>query len=304
MKDFNIYQNEFFALYLNGDLDGALHKAEEIEGVYPDRLGKTLYWKACIHSSKGRTREAISALKKMRDHGFWVDSRSLEIDDDFDTIRETDEFKEITGTFSTMQKDAQMNSKPLTLEYLPEGIDRKLLPEIALLHWRTGNAKEFAEHWMSAVDKKLASILSIQSSQMAGPDMYCWDDFDLAMDESEKEFKAHVGNGETAIIAGASQGAYVALRLLAEGKVKAGKLILVVPALKETEILEAELEKAPFKWKTYIIGGQEDKFFSHAEKAFEMLKKSGMECDLRIYTDMGHTFPDDFPEVLEGMLKD
>ncbi len=304
MKDFNVYQNEFFALYLNGDLDGALHKAEEIEGIYPERLKRTLYWKACIHSANGRTDEAIKTLRKMRDHGFWVDSRTLEIDDDFDRIRETDEFREIAGTFSTMQRDAQRNSKPLTLEFLPDGLDRRSVPTMVLFHWRGGNAKEFADLWMSAVDKKMAGIVSLQSSQVMGPEMYCWDDLDTAMEEGENEFKAHVENEETAIVGCASQGAYVALRLLAEGSVKARKLILVVPALKETEILEDELAKTPFKWKTYIIGGQEDKLFPHAEKTFEMLKQSGMECDLRIYADMGHTFPNDFPEVLEGFLKD
>ncbi|AKI98003.1 hypothetical protein IX53_09395 [Kosmotoga pacifica] len=65
------------------------------------------------------------------------------------------------------------------------------------------------------------------------------------------------------------------------------------------------IENGKGDFKIYmIIGGKDRYFFKNANSVKEMLAENNIPCAIKIYPDMGHTFPDDFDEVLLDILNE
>ena len=306
-KKFWVYQNEFFDLYLAGKVAEALELIDEIESNYPNKASKTKYWKACIYSLKNKKKMAIKALKELENMGYWISPEMLQRDKDLENIRKEPEYIEILNIFKQRQADVARLSAPLRVELNPPvDISSDRLPLIVALHWRMGNAEDFSTFWKGAVENGKAKLLTLQSSQQAGTEMFCWDDVEIAKKEVKTQVQEYLSNNSSEIsqliLGGASQGAGLAFELALEGGLEPEKLILVVPVFRDMDYIKELIKNNMNNFKVYLIAGEKDMLLKKAKTVKELLVESNISCMMKIYPGMGHTFPEDFNEVLLNIL--
>ena len=305
---FEELQTQMFDLFYARDLAGAFAVAESASRLYPDRLPKTAYWKACILSLMGRAEEAVSALAQGLAEGAWWSPIMLNRDPDLEAARTLPQMAEVLAETDRRWQAAQVRSKPQTFildprdrTAAPAGHDGALPPLMLALHWYTGTGPEFIEHFRSAADDLGFLLASAQSSQMCAKDQYCWDD----QAEGEAEVSgalaslraSHRFDADRVILAGASQGGRLAIAMSLA--LPLCGFIAVVPAVRGVEEFAAHVESAAERGvKGYIIAGEKDYFLAGTEKLQRFLDSNGVSCRIEVVEGMAHTFPKDFPERL------
>lgn len=305
---FEELQTQMFDLFYARDLAGAFAVAESASRLYPDRLPKTAYWKACILSLMGRAEEAVSALAQGLAEGAWWSPIMLNRDPDLEAARTLPQMAEVLAETDRRWRAAQVRSKPQTFildprdrTAAPTGHDGELPPLMLALHWYTGTGPEFIERFRSAADDLGFLLASAQSSQMCAKDQYCWDD----QAEGEAEVSgalaslraSHRFDADRVILAGASQGGRLAIAMSLA--LPLCGFIAVVPAVRGVEEFAAHVESAAERGvKGYIITGEKDYFLAGTEKLQRFLDSNGVSCRIEVVEGMAHTFPKDFPERL------
>lgn len=305
---FEELQTQMFDLFYARDLAGAFAVAESASRLYPDRLPKTAYWKACILSLMGRAEEAVSALAQGLAEGAWWSPIMLNRDPDLEAARTLPQMAEVLAETDRRWQAAQVRSKPQTFildprdrTAAPAGHDGALPPLMLALHWYTGTGPEFIERFRSAADDLGFLLASAQSSQMCAKDQYCWDD----QAEGEAEVSgalaslraSHRFDADRVILAGASQGGRLAIAMSLA--LPLCGFIAVVPAVRGVEEFAAHVESAAERGvKGYIITGEKDYFLAGTEKLQRFLDSNGVSCRIEVVEGMAHTFPKDFPERL------
>lgn len=305
---FEELQTQMFDLFYARDLAGAFAVAESASRLYPDRLPKTAYWKACILSLMGRAEEAVSALAQGLAEGAWWSPIMLNRDPDLEAARTLPQMAEVLAETDRRWQAAQVRSKPQTFildprdrTAAPAGHDGALPPLMLALHWYTGTGPEFIERFRSAADDLGFLLASAQSSQMCAKDQYCWDD----QAEGEAEVSgalaslraSHLFDADRVILAGASQGGRLAIAMSLA--LPLCGFIAVVPAVRGVEEFAAHVESAAERGvKGYIIAGEKDYFLAGTEKLQRFLDSNGVSCRIEVVEGMAHTFPKDFPERL------
>ena len=305
---FEELQTQMFDLFYARDLAGAFAVAESASRLYPDRLPKTAYWKACILSLMGRAEEAVSALAQGLAEGAWWSPIMLNRDPDLEAARTLPQMAEVLAETDRRWRAAQVHSKPQTFildprdrTAAPTGHDGALPPLMLALHWYTGTGPEFIERFRSAADDLGFLLASAQSSQMCAKDQYCWDD----QAEGEAEVSgalaslraSHRFDADRVILAGASQGGRLAIAMSLA--LPLCGFIAVVPAVRGVEEFAAHVESAAERGvKGYIIAGEKDYFLAGTEKLQRFLDSNGVSCRIEVVEGMAHTFPKDFPERL------
>ena len=305
---FEELQTQMFDLFYARDLAGAFAVAESASRLYPDRLPKTAYWKACILSLMGRAEEAVSALAQGLAEGAWWSPIMLNRDPDLEAARTLPQMAEVLAETDRRWQAAQVRSKPQTFildprdrTAAPAGHDGALPPLMLALHWYTGTGPEFIERFRSAADDLGFLLASAQSSQMCAKDQYCWDD----RAEGEAEVSgvlaslrgSHRFDADRVILAGASQGGRLAIAMSLA--LPLCGFIAVVPAVRGVEEFAAHVESAAERGvKGYIITGEKDYFLAGTEKLQRFLDSNGVSCRIEVVEGMAHTFPKDFPERL------
>jgi predicted esterase len=102
------------------------------------------------------------------------------------------------------------------------------------------------------------------------------------------------------VIAGFSQGAWVALNLALSGDlIQAGSVVMVAPFAGSAENLEPGWRRL----KVSILTGQEDVYRRGVEGLAEELRRRGHHVGLEVIAGLGHAYPADFESRLPGVLR-
>lgn len=302
-KNFYGYQKEFFELYFQNKIEAALKKAEEIDEIYPDKAYKTKYWKACLYGILKNDEKALSALEELRDSGQWFSPQLLSKEEDLKRLWYNQKFEEILDVFTERKIKALEESAPVKLEFIPAEPSEKF---IVALHWRMGNAEEFSRYWKNSAKKLNMRLMALQSSQVLGTEMYCWDNMDLGKKEVKNEISVYIEERDLSesnmILAGASQGARLAFELVIEKKLNPYMLLLVVPAFRNVEGYSKSIKDLPDNLLVRMVTGGKDQFHKDVIAINEMMKKNDIDSRLKILKNMGHTFPEDFGSYLRKIL--
>ncbi len=231
----------------------------------------------------------------------------MKTDPDLDSIRDSNFFREALCESALKEAEEAKRSVPVTVELPIQTDSQSSQRVIVALHWRFGDASSFVQLWADPAKKGLARVLAIQSSQIAGPGQFCWDNIEVAKREVTGElyryFNGSIPSGSALLLGGASQGARLALEMTLEGYLRPGKLVLVVPAVRDPERLFASTHAVPEALDVLIIAGAEDPLTPHVERLHETLQRSSIRSKLKICEGLGHTFPDDFGNILTTFLR-
>jgi predicted esterase len=174
---------------------------------------KTWYWLACFHSLLGRPAQAISELESGLAEGCWWGTGLLDGDSDLTAARGLPGFAGIRRECEARCERARASSRPGCLVLSPASAqwDPRTL---VFLHRYGDTARDFAEIWRPLVDEGWTLVVP-QSSQPADSECFCWNDRELALREVRQHLEdCRLKRGlapEGMVIAGASQGAHVAV---------------------------------------------------------------------------------------------
>ena len=307
MRDlkFETLQKLIFSYYGKCKYEKALDISRIAAESFPDKLSRTSYWRACLYSLLGRQQEAISILKEATEKGIWWSPKAMLLDEDLDSIKDSKDFKQIVDRCKIYEEKAKGNCKAELLVIPPAEYDaRHKYPLLFSIHWRNGNAQEFARLWRYNAVFNNFLLAFPQSSQISGVNEYCWDDDVIAerdiQNSIDRLLSKYSINEKSIIVAGASQGGKLALDMaLKHNSPNIRGFVVFIPAIKEFEsyipYLQAAVER---NIRGCIIAGDQDYYFSNVLNLSNCFKKFNFSCKLITVAGMGHFFPEDYEKKI------
>lgn len=293
--------NETIARY---DRDGSLaayhfitEHADEVTG----NRTQIYNFRYALAAASGLKDEALQLLREaVIDHGYWYSFNYLMADEDLESIRDNNEFKELAEICKKREEEAKATAKP-ELKVLHASEDKTDNPLLIALHGDQESAALTEAYWESVVSKGIGLALP-QSSQIQFSDAFEWENLDTGTDE----LVDHYGNlikefdKNNVIIGGFSAGCRVALNAMLEKNLPVKGFIFVAPWLPEVDEWEELLHSIEGKdLKGYIICGEQDEdCFENAKRFGELLIQKNIKHKIKIVKDLDHEYPENFEEML------
>lgn len=286
-------QKKLFASFSDHDFPMIHQFIRQAEEEFPERLEKIQFWKACAYSLEGIPDQAIAALQKGLEQGIWWNPLVLKHDEDLKSLQEREDFRSILQHCEDIFQKQSASSKPELFVYGNE----KAEIGIYSLHWRGSNVSDFAPYWLNDAVLEKFYFGFLQSSQVWGYNSYCWDHQENATKEVVnlyEKFKQGAKRNKV-ILAGASQGGKLAMKLALEGTIAVEGCIAVIPAINKVDEFIEILQANPNRFlKCSIITGDEDYFYEKQLELVEVFKQYELPVKLFVKKGLGHFFPDDF----------
>jgi predicted esterase len=172
-------------------------------------------------------------------------------------------------------------------------------PLLLVLHGATGNASLELERWQPAT--RLGWIVAAaQSSQPATEDGFCWDPPRERVAQDLRLIAAQLPPHGRVVVAGFSQGAWVALNLAMQADiVVAGSVVMIAPFAGPDPNLPAAWRRL----KVSILVGENDTYRTPVELLAQQLTQRDHHVSLEIIADLGHAYPADFVARLPMLLR-
>ncbi|MBK6430369.1 hypothetical protein [Candidatus Amarolinea dominans] len=225
-------------------------------------------------------------------------------DEDLLTLRDHVEFLRLLDICRGQQAAAQRTAQPELRLMWPVTTPAPLL---VALHGNQHNVADTAPAWEPLTAAGWCVALP-QSSQMAGPNAFVWNDLALATAEMRthaETLRQHPRvDFSRCVVAGFSMGARQALWSVLEGIFPARGLILLGPWLPELSAWAPLLPRlAETGTRTYVIIGDADQScLPHAQALIAALRGHNLPCELELHPGMRHRYPPDFETSLRRAL--
>jgi len=290
-----------FRFYEEGRFADALAVAEKLAAEFPDQGAKTFFWRVCLHSVSGQHEQALRAFEEALANEVWWSEGQLRSDPDLNSLQGDPEFECLVLLSKEKHMNAQVNAKPELFVYPPDG--NGPFPLLIALHAR-GSSPELDFHfWKSAVE--YGWILAMpQSSQLASPLVYLWDDREKAMNEIAEHITSliekHPVDADRIVVAGFSQGAARAMQLVLSKRVHAHGFLAVVPAAMDLDELNGWAGSGAVRG--VLVSGGRDPRHEFFQQVREIFANKNVPLIFEHYLEMSHEFPDDFETVLKKGL--
>lgn len=302
---FQELQQQVFALYHPKHFEQALQLVQQALPSFPDKATRIVYWQACFLCLLNQPEQALGILQKGLDQGLWWSHARLTLDSDLASIQERPEFKTILEESARRKQNLQTSTKP-KLRVFPLEHLGQTNPLLMAFHMKASNLEDTVPHWKSVVQRGVL-LAALQSSQLEGPDEYCWDDPQVANQEVQNALTVlqtqHGFDPRAVVLGGASQGAGLAVRLTIQGIVPSRGFIAIVGAGAPDALLPHVNSAAQRGIRGVFITGEHDNARSHVEKVYGELKAAGLECQLEVVPGLDHNYPPDMSSRLERALE-
>jgi dienelactone hydrolase len=300
--------NEVFRLYEDGKYEQSYTLLTESAPRYPAELQRTYEWRFDIAARLGKPELAESIFKEALDAGFFYSERTLRTDDDLKEMQGRPVFESLVKRDLEILAEAQGHAIP-ELEILYHGRESALgKPLLIALHGNNSNVEHFRQYWGGLWNSEWLVALP-QSSQVSGKGNYVWNDMELV----ERELRDHYASlcigrdidPGRVLVAGFSKGGHAAVDAAVKGYLPAKGFLAVAPYLPKPESLAPYLDNIPNKHlRGFIIaGGKDTECINSATWLHDAMKQRGLCCEIKVYPEMGHAFPDDFDSVLPEIIQ-
>jgi len=300
--------DEAYRLYTEGQIEQSYALLSESATRYPSELLRTYEWRFDMAAKMGNLELAESILKEALDAGFFYSEFALRKDDDLQVMQGRPAFEALVERDLAILADEQKRALPL-LEVLYHGKDSaKSKPLLMALHGNNSNVEKFRQYWGALWNTEWLVALP-QSSQVSGKGNYVWND----MAKVEVELKDHFAglcadygvDPTRTIISGFSKGGQAAIETAFKGWFPVSGFLAVAPYISDRSRLAPYFASIQNKaLRGYIVaGGKDDECLSSATWLHEEMKKHGLCCEIKVYPEMAHDFPDDFDSVLPEILR-
>ena len=302
-------EQQYHQLVSDGAYAQALELVTRTAHLFPDYSQKIVYaWRMIMACRLHKRELALELLQEAIAAGHWY--TGLAEDDDFSILQGNPEFERLLGICVERRAQAMAEAVPVMKVIRPEGYTAPY-PLLFALHGNQSNLAEFAGHWMAATEHGWLVGLP-QSSQPFGPGTFSWNDWDWSLQEVQAHFallcSQYPIDPQRVVLAGFSMGGGLAAWLALSGAISPRGLLLVNPFLSDVNHLVPILKAYhPQELRVYIGAGQRDAYcLGVAQQLAALLPKYSIICELEIFPDLEHNFPQQLesslPNVLEGLL--
>jgi len=305
-RDFFQRTQEMMACYERGDYAGALAVTGCLAAAFPEQSARTDFWRICLLARLQKVEDALLVLEKALDAGMWWSEPTLRSDLDLEPLQGLPEYERMAAVCRERHAAAQAESKPALIVREPAKA-AKPYPLLITLHGQGSTAAADLAHWEKACPLGWL-VAAMQSSQLAWPGAYAWNDRDRAQEEVVGQFEnlcaQYPVDRSRVIVGGFSQGAALAIRLTLNGSLPARGFLSVAPGMIDRQLLTAWAETArDHAVRGYLIAGGKDRRYEFFKQTCEFLPQHGVPCRMEDHPELGHEFPPDFEKALEKALK-
>ena len=262
-------------------------------------------FRICLANRSGQPELALRLFAESLAQGYWSDPDQMLDDEDLFSLRDDAEFKRLLDICRDQQATAQRTAQPELHLLWP--IATTPAPLLVALHGNQQNAADTAPAWEPLTAAGWCVALP-QSSQMASPNAFVWNDLATATAEMRthaETLRQHPRiDFSHCVVAGFSMGARQALWSVLDGIFPAQGLILLGPWLPELSAWLPRLPRlAETGTRTYVIIGDADRAcLPHAEALVAALRARDLPCELELHPGMRHRYPPDFAASLHRAL--
>jgi predicted esterase len=300
MGRFDELRSSLFSAHAAGDYDRGLQIALRAHDEHPDERECTWYWRACMLSLLDRGAEAVAALEDGLREGVWYSPSLLDDDPDLESVRGLPGFRVVRDACEARRRQAAVTARPSCSVLAPASVPGAPRAIMAF-HQRSQSARAFTRHWAPLVDEGWTLVVP-ESSQPFGSGSFCWDDHERAMAEARRHLEDCVRlrglSAERMVIAGASQGARLALEL---GREAGLPWLCVIPGLPAGYEAGPASGRGPGVRGAFILG-ERDPHSIRGRSIMDALRFSGTDVREVVMPGVGHELPPDFPSVIRATL--
>jgi predicted esterase len=172
-------------------------------------------------------------------------------------------------------------------------------PLLLVLHGATGNAATTLPHWLPARELGY-TVAAGQASQPASADGFCWDPPRERVWADLKAIAAELPAHGRVILAGFSQGAWVALNAALRGDPFPAATVVMVGSFVPHPL---QLEPAARRLRVAVLNGSDDPHTERLADLRALLVERGHRVSVEVIPGLGHALPDDFAARLPGLLR-
>ncbi len=304
-QEFFRRSQEMMACYERGDYVAALAVTERLAAAFPEQSARTDFWRVCLLTRLQKVEDALLVLERALETGMWWSEQTLRSDPDLAPLQGLPEFERLAAICRERHAAAQAESKPILIVREPVKA-AKPYPVLIALHAMSSTAEADLPHWEAACPLGWL-VAAMQSSQLAWPGAYAWNDRDKGQEEVVGQFASlcerYPVDRSRVLIGGMSQGGALAIRLALNGSLPACGFLAVTPGMIDRQLLTAWADTARgYPVRGYLIAGGRDRRYEFFKQTCELLPQHGIPCRMEDHPEMGHEFPPDFEKSLTKAL--
>lgn len=299
---------EAMALYTQGDFSRAYDVLTHSAARYPGELQQIYEWRFDLAARLGKPELAESIFEEALDAGYFYSERTLRTDDDLQQMQGRPAFEALVKRDLEILAEAQRHSHP-ELEILYHGRESAFgKPLFIALHGNNSNVSKFRQYWGALWNSEWLVALP-QSSQVSGRGNYVWNDMQVVERELREHYAGLCASGRVdpgrLLISGFSKGGHAAIDTAIRGYLPVKGFLAVAPYIGNPEAMIPHLETIQNKHlRGFILaGGKDRKCIISATWLHDEMKKRGLYCEIKVYPELGHEFPDDFDSVLPEIIQ-
>jgi dienelactone hydrolase len=302
-QTFNELNADAMALYREQKYGEVLDLLTREGGAFPADMQQVLYLRSCMAVRVGQTDEGLRLIEEVLDRGGWYGEELLRRTPSWAGLQGQPAFEALAERHMARAAEAMAGARPLRLVRMPPG-DPPLggYPLMLSLHGNTQQAAPDVAAW-GGIAARGWILAAIQSSQVAGPDMFIWDNQDKALAEIADHYAAldaeYPLDPARVVIAGFSMGGETALRAALNGTVPAGGFVLLGPGGPTMDTPDAWLPlldgAAARGLRGVILLGSADVDLPQAEirRLADLLTAHGIPTRLIDLPGLAHDYPPD-----------
>lgn len=299
LMPFNQFRDEFMRLYALKDFQAARDWLRLGGGQFPQRAALLFFWHACLMALMKEPVQAVQILAQGVDLGLWWSESFLRRDPDLASLQGLAEFEHLIPTCRQRHQAAEAQSQAELLVYAPADVFQPPYPTLLALHSRGTSAAEMAEPFFHL--NELGWLIAVvQSSQLAYPGGYLWDDRSRArqdiLDLLPLLAEKHPLDPQRTLLAGFSQGGGLAIELGLSGDLAVVGVLALSPYLAQLP------ETAASRPGIWISRGERDLNREMFDRIAQRLEQLKLRHRLESFPELGHDFPPDFPSILNQAL--
>lgn len=305
MSNFKDIMEKVFSLYREGKYLDALFFVQENKKNYLKYLSRLYYYEACLLSVLNKQYDAIKTLNEAVDFGFWWSVNTLNYEKDFDSIRDSEEFKKVLERVKEIEENEKKSIKREYLIFEPINLEEnKKYPLVIFLHARDSNIHDFKKYFEINYLKANYFSLFPQSIIKSSYDGYSWDDPEISYNEVIQIVKEVIKNYKNInekeiIISGASQGGRISLEIYLKKLLNLKGWIGIIPAFRDINYLFPLLDSIKEDdLKFSFIVGKKDYFYKIAYELNNELKVRSFKTLFIENENLSHSIPENFDEQL------
>jgi len=257
----------------------------------------------------GRLPEAVDALAYALDRGVWFSLWAFH-NDAWAPLKELDAFHEVSRRCAEYRQAAQLKASPELTIVPPEGYDpARKYPLFIALHGGDETVADFRPHWTSPKMAGEFIVAYPQSSRVISMRGFGWigDDQDRREILSAYETALRDYSVETSkvIAGGFSSGGHMALTLLLDAQpvLPIRGFIVLCPPVPEEYGPEALARIRARGQRGLFLTTERDGRLEEQRKLATALAGAGVQCEFAVTPNIGHWYPPDFAQRVDGAIE-